>query len=194
MSETIDTNNEINIDTTLDSDTTLDTNNTENENNDTNIERCNDLLNTLMPDNQIDNDSDLRKVDMDSLSKHIKDYDDILRNYAKYVDETLSQKRKMKNMFFIVSILTMIFCVIIVAICVKCLLDNFYNPEINALNYIVPTLTAIASFLTVYIIIPKIIAKYLFNSKEDKAMKDIISSIQEYDKYIRDSLHNKNGE
>lgn len=152
----------------------------------------NTLINSLLSYNQIKNDEDLRQSDIGSLGRHICDYDNILRNYATHVDKTLKHKRIMKAIFFGLSVFTMFACIIIIGVCVIYLLSNICNQNFDILDYLAPSITAITSFLTVYIIIPKIIAKYLFNSKEDEVMKNIIASIQEYDKYIRDSLHNKN--
>lgn len=147
------------------------------------------LINGLSSSNKIKNDDDLRQTDIGSLGRHISDYDNILRNYANHVDKTLKHKRTMKIIFFGISVFTMFSCILIVGLCIFHLLKNILDDGFDILDYIAPTVTAITSFLTVYIIIPKIIAKYLFNSKEDDAMKNIIASIQDYDKYIRDSLH-----
>lgn len=153
-----------------------------------------DLIGRLSSNNQIKNDDGLRDRDINSLTQHINDYDDILRNYAIHVDKTLKHKRRMKITFFAISIITMLACISIIVVFIAHLLKNSCDENFDALNYIAPAITSITSFLTVYIIIPKIIAKYLFNSKEDESMKAIISSIQKYDKYIRDSLSNKRSE
>lgn len=59
-------------------------------------------------------------------------------------------------------------------------------------NYIVPFITAISSFLTVFIVIPKIIAKYLFDNSEEAVMQKMITSIQDYDRFIRSNLFEEN--
>lgn len=56
---------------------------------------------------------------------------------------------------------------------------------------IVTIVTAIGTaFISSFIIIPKIITKYLFNPEEEKHMRKIVQNIQKYDlkirKYIRD--------
>ena len=150
-----------------------------------------ELIDGLLSSNQILNDEGLRQNDINSLGKHIRNYDDILYNYAKHVDKTLRHKRIMKFWFFLISLSIMFICMLSTAICVVFLCVSIYNGSFDVMDFLTPTVTAIISFLTVYIIIPKIIAKYLFNSKEDKEMKSIIVSIQKYDKYIRNSLHKK---
>ncbi len=44
------------------------------------------------------------------------------------------------------------------------------------------------SFLTVFIVVPHTIAKYLFNTDEEKYMTDIIKSIQVHDAEIRKGM------
>lgn len=148
-----------------------------------------ELLDGISQSNQIKNDNDLRKQDIKSLGQHTEDYDTILRNYSTHVEKTLCYKRRMKTVFFIMSIIIMVTCIVLVCICIYNLLTNISEKDYNVINYIAPTITSITSFLTIYIVIPKIIAQYLYDSKEETAMREIISSIQEYDKYVRKSLN-----
>lgn len=150
------------------------------------------LISNLLDSQQLRSDNDLKNLDIKSLGQHIGDYDTILRNYSTHVAKTLKHKRVMKIAFFCLSVFAMLVCVVLIIICVCLLLFNITKENFDVFDYVTPTITAITSFLTIYIIIPKIIAKYLFNSKEDKAMRKIISSIQDYDKYVRDSLHKNN--
>lgn len=83
----------------------------------------------------------------------------------------------------------MILCVLFIICSVLFVIYEYkQDTDFNVQDYIIPVVTAISSFLTVFIIIPKIIAEYLFNSSEDAVMKDIVSIIQDYDKYVRDNL------
>lgn len=41
---------------------------------------------------------------------------------------------------------------------------------------------ALAAFLTVFLVIPKVVTEYLFNAEEEKYMSEIIRNIQNYDK------------
>lgn len=132
---------------------------------------------------------DLGIKDSDSLSRHSENYDDILKNYTNHVSETLKSKRNMKLAFFIVALSTMGLTVLSIAACVIIIAINAQNESFDVQDYIVPVVSALVSFLTTFIVIPKIIAEYLFNSNEDSVMKDIVSSIQDYDKFIRNDLH-----
>lgn len=152
----------------------------------------NELAGFLIQSNsvRVNNDDELLEVrDKTSLKKHSRNYDSILNEYTSHVEKTLKNKRFMKMFFFWLSISVMILCVIFIICSVLFVIYEYkQNTDFNVQDYIIPVVTAISSFLTVFIIIPKIIAEYLFNSSEDAVMKDIVSIIQDYDKYVRDNL------
>ena len=141
---------------------------------------------------QVEHDSELKKLgerDQESLKLHNTNYDNILDEYTTHVSKTLASKRSMKTIFFWISIITMIIVVIFVIVCTCAALIDVRAGNFLIQDYIVPAASVLTSFLTVFIVIPKIIAEYLFNSNEDSVMRDIVSNIQNYDKYLRDALH-----
>lgn len=140
----------------------------------------------LKNDNQL-----LDGRDRTSLKMHSYNYDNILNSYTIHVSKTLNTKRIMKNVFFWLSFTIMTLFSLAVVACPIIFLIKSKTVEVNILDYIAPAITELTSFLTVFIVIPKIITKYLFNSNEDNVMKDIVSSIQKYDKYVRNNLQNK---
>lgn len=138
---------------------------------------------------QLKNDKALLgSTDANSMKEHSREYDKLLRSYTTYVEKTLKFKRITKNMFFWSSLFILIISVICMFICICLALHNIQHENFVYVDYIIPCATSFLSFLTVFIIIPKIIAKYLFNSREEAIVKDIIASIQEYDKQIRKNL------
>ncbi len=139
----------------------------------------------------VPNDSALRDKDYENLGKHGQQYTEILDTYSKHLNKTLSLKRLMKKVFFWVAVGIMGFCILGIIAFVIVVAANAKNENFNIQDYIVPLFTSITSFLTVFIVIPKIIAKYLFNSNEDDVMKNVVSSIQDYDKFVRGDLRNK---
>lgn len=155
--------------------------------------RNQDLYRSLISANavQVSDDSELRNKDYESLGRHGQQYSKILESYSNHLNYTLSFKRTMKKVFFWVAIAIMALCIIGVIIFGTVVVFNANNEEFNIQDYLIPLFTALTSFLTVFIIIPKIIAKYLFNSNEDDVMKNVVSSIQDYDKYVRGDLRNK---
>ena len=144
------------------------------------------LLENTTITTKITDDEQLQKSDFESLKNHSNEYDSILKNYSKHVEKTLKEKTTMKKCFFWLSFIIMSLSVISILICSSYMLYHIHSGKIDIGNYILPAISSLISFLTVFIIIPKIIAKYLFNSKEDSAMRGIIADIQKYDKYIRD--------
>lgn len=147
------------------------------------------LVNALVDSFRVKDDEELLEArDQNSLKEHSKNYDSILLYYTSYVEKTLRSKRTMKKAFFWLSFGVMIICVLSVIALIIFTLFSSQKTDFDAANYIVPCSTAIASFLTVFIIIPKIIAEYLFNNNEESVMQNIVASIQEYDKYVRTNL------
>lgn len=96
-------------------------------------------------------------------------YSSIVQNYSNNLEKSLEFKNKGKSCFFIFSC-TVLF-LSMVTYCIT-LIRNY-----DALAII----SASISFITALIDIPIIIAKYLFNTDEEKYMSEIISSIQTYD-------------
>lgn len=150
------------------------------------------LIKRLHSSEQIYTEKELARNDIKSLKSHTRGYDKILTSYVFHIEQSLKQKRGMKIVFFVISMIIMLSCVGGVIVCICFIVHDTQSETFNISDYIIPAITAMTSFLTVYIIIPKIIAKYLFNSKEEHIMKDIVSNIQDYDKYIRNTLHEEN--
>ena len=125
-------------------------------------------------------------------------YSHLLFDYITNIRKTLKQKRRLKICFF--SIIMTIF--ILTFYCfyhsmkdIISLVKNnkesieLYNQSIliELITIIVPPLL---SLIVAFIKIPEIIAKYLFNPKEDESMTSIIKNLQVYDKSIY-SIENK---
>lgn len=126
------------------------------------------------------------------MKRHSINYDEILSDYTTHVNKTLKSKRIMKIIFFVISVSIMVLSIIFLIWGGFFVASQSKSENFNIQDYLIPAISALTSFLTVFIIIPKIIAKYLFNSKEDSAMKDVIESIQNYDKNVRKELIKKN--
>ena len=66
--------------------------------------------------------------------------------------------------------------------------DTVENNEVSTDTLIVTMVNTIISFLSSFIVLPKIIAEYLYNSDEEKDMTELIKNIQERDKTIRANM------
>ena len=113
---------------------------------------------------------------------HSKKYTDILGVFIKNSKNTSRQKLMFKCVFFYFSLaslglITLLFIVLSIILMIK----NTNEVNISVLSTLG---TTFVSLLSMYLIIPKIIAKYLFNRKEDENMITIIKSIQRYDERV----------
>lgn len=144
-------------------------------------------LNQDSNDNKIDivhSDYQLEASDIDSMKKHNQYFNELLSAYVKNADKNLRTKLGFKKNFFnvcigiLIAVTTVMLLTIIIA-----LFKDFETSELISI-----ALTNVVSFMTSFIILPKTIADYLFNTDEEKNMSDIIKSIQDYDKDIRNGL------
>lgn len=115
--------------------------------------------------------------------KYTDSYIGILDQYKELLSKSVEKKNALKEEFFNVIKVIMywmigVFSVAtigsIIAICIA------KSPEVLA-GAIVSVLSSFATMMASIFKLPEIIAKYLFNKKEDNLMKDIIENIQNYE-------------
>ena len=56
------------------------------------------------------------------------------------------------------------------------------------LETVVTIISSMAAMMTVFIVLPKIMTKYLFDVEEEKNIYNIVKQIQDYDQVIRENL------
>ena len=146
----------------------------------------NELISLLSKNAQkIDSDEDLLKVsDTASMTLHNQLYDRLLVAYVDNVQHCFKKKQRYKQVFFwcSLSFLGAVLMLLIASI-ILCIVLKLGASMISAL---VPVSV---SFLTVFIVIPQTINKYLFNEQEEEYMTRVIGNIQGYDKEIRKNLN-----
>lgn len=126
-----------------------------------------------------------KKSFKDETIKHSESYSILINKYIENVEKNDILKRKLKERFFWVTMsilmaLTAIFILAIGALCIGVIINKVTGKFIvSIITIIAPVLS---SLLVALLKIPKIIAKYLFNKKEDKSMNKLIRDIQLYDK------------
>lgn len=95
------------------------------------------------------------------------------------------KKRKNKQILFVIAMILLlgipIFSLLLISVTLVCLAVGW----ITALESLPELLTALTTLLGTFMVIPKMITKYLFNEKEEKHLADMISKIQDYDRDIR---------
>ena len=75
----------------------------------------------------------------------------------------------------------MVFCIILWVV-----INN--KVEIGYMEIITSIISSMVALITVFIVLPKIMTKYLFDTEEEKNIYSIVKQIQDYDKIIREDL------
>lgn len=137
---------------------------------------------------EVESDEALRKGDRASLLEHNKQYTALLQAYVKDFETNSVNKAKNKQHLFQISMILLVgipgFSLFLIvgtlgALMFGCITGLEALPELFA---------ALVSLLGTFMVIPKIITKYLFNKKEEENLVNIINKIQEYDRDIRGRL------
>lgn len=111
-------------------------------------------------------------------------YTELLSDFVNKMYKSATAKNRMKKIFFYVILVLLVVLFIAFLVC-ACFLV-FYVPNRNApLDNIASIITSLLSLFSTLLValikLPKIIAKYLFNPKEDRDTVAIIGKIQKYD-------------
>lgn len=121
------------------------------------------------------------------MNEHADEYTYLLKAYIENSQNSSKQKKWFKSVFFVVTILILIASFVSFSfISISMVNKKMDGVGITAFSGI---LSSLAGLLSLYIAIPKIIAKYLFNQKEDKNMAKIVESIQNYDEKVFKSMN-----
>ncbi len=126
----------------------------------------------LNPNNSVKDDKGLKaRSDM---------YNHILSDYRDSIHNTLKSKHVYKIVTYI------IVSSILVAITASTIVLLFMYSKFDSVEWIAVAVPMMISFLTTFIVIPKIIAGYLFDKDEEKHMTDLLKILIEYDKISKD--------
>lgn len=112
----------------------------------------------------------------DDLKKRSKIYNEILDEYKKSIHKTLTAKHVYKIITYI--IVNLIF----IAITTSTIILFFIYSKLDMVKWISIVIPIMISFLTTFIVIPKIITNYLFDKNEEKRMTELLKILVEYDK------------
>ncbi|MGN1153686.1 MAG: hypothetical protein ACI4S3_06625 [Candidatus Gastranaerophilaceae bacterium] len=140
------------------------------------------------PKTDIVNDDNFNKNLENNIKSNNEKYNEILNTYSKNLAITLKNKRIHKNiMFGVVTVLIVAIPIFFIIAC-YCIIINGNN---NISEIIIKILPEFISFLTIFIVLPKIISKYLFNTKEERYMVEIIKNMQNHDISLLETNHPK---
>lgn len=109
------------------------------------------------------------QFDWNTIFNEVGLHEDIVQS-----DEKEEQKIKLKNRFFwliMAGFAALMFAPCLVVLCASRLSDT---------GIVVALLSVLVEVVSAIIVLPKIIAEYLFNKEEDRSMMEIIKSMQNY--------------
>lgn len=131
--------------------------------------------------------------DINSIKTHNMYFDEILAEYSMNIKNSnlLKVNLKMDFYWFCKDFMLGILFIQFIAIFVMCGLcsSGIIIPE-STLNTLLISVTG--TLLTSFIVLPIIIAKYLFNPNEERYTGEVIKNIQKHDSMIRKFLHKHN--
>ena len=138
--------------------------------------QASDILKNTDRDEAIRNDAALRNLKRADLKAAREGfYNEILDTYTSSLKDSVDCKKTYRKTTFRIS------CVLLVAFPALVLFLFVTKKTEDLVQWFSVIIPALVSFLTVFIVIPKIITEYLFNAEEEKYMSDIIQHIQDYD-------------
>ncbi len=131
-------------------------------------------------------DEELQRDDRLRMKERNEKYSEILSLYTSDVKKVLWTKFIFRIIFLVVSLAALIgtfavFCVVLWWLIHK-------NVNVGYLETIVSVLSSMVSMVTVFIVLPKIMTKYLFDTEEEKNIYNVVKQIQDYDQVIRSNL------
>ncbi len=134
----------------------------------------------LSPGEPADTDEEmLARDDYHQMLQHNEQYSNLLEAYVQNTTAMLHRKRGYKHIFFWCSLGVMgLACLGLLGAIVLATA----RPGANVLALVSAPLL---SFLTTFLVLPKIITQYLFNPEEEKNMCEVVKNIQEFDLNLR---------
>lgn len=133
----------------------------------------------------VESDDALRRGDRESLLEHNEQYTALLKAYVKDFEMNSVNKMGNKQYVFSISMKLLIGIPLFSLGLIGVTMIGLLFGCITALETLPELFAALVSLLGTFMVIPKIITKYLFNKKEEENLVNIINKIQEYDKEIR---------
>ena len=134
----------------------------------------------------VNSDEQLKNDDRYRMRERNRKYSEILEAYTKNAKRVLLIKVIFRIAFLLVAIGALIGTFVMFCVTIWCILTK--KVEAAYIETIVSILSAMVSLITVFIVLPKIMTKYLFDIEEEKNMYNVVKQIQDYDQVIRNFL------
>ena len=148
------------------------------------------VISNSAPDS-IDNISDktlldeFNKNNLRTINQRDTAFNDLLGAFIDDFKEKSELKRSLKRDFYsqIMELLRLCFAIPIVIV-----LSYAASGSFSDTAFIIAAISSFVELIAAFIILPRIIAKYLFNTKEDSQLIRIIKSMQEYNDHRHNHL------
>ena len=140
----------------------------------------------LKPYSTVKSDEQLKNDDRFRMTERNRKYSELLDAYTKNAKRVLLIKVIFRIVFLLVSVGALIGTFTVFCITIWCILTK--KVEAAYIETIISILSAMVSMVTVFIVLPKIMTKYLFDIEEEKNMYNVVKQIQDYDQVIRKNL------
>lgn len=134
----------------------------------------------------ISSDDELQNDDRIRMKERNKKYSEVLDAYVSNTKKVLWIKLVFRVIFLLVSMGALVG--IFVVFCVVLWWAANGKIEAGYLETVVTIISSMAAMMTVFIVLPKIMTKYLFDVEEEKNIYNIVKQIQDYDQVIRENL------
>ena len=134
---------------------------------------------------EISQSNDFINREKDSYIKIDQEFNRLLHNFVNIEEKKEQQKLNLKDQFFwfiMIGFLALMLTPLIIVIVGR----NMSNASM-----IVSLITALIELVSAIIVLPKIIAEYLFNKEEDANMIQIIKNMQEYNEKKHEYIEKK---
>lgn len=145
------------------------------------------MLQNITPDEAVDDNESLD--DSHYLDGANENFSEILRHYVRKIKESYNSNKIKKEEYY--TLFKRIFISSYIAFIlstVVCLVLYLIFEDIAIFSVMIPFFL---EALSVTIIIPKIIAEYLFNTEEEKNLSEVINNIQKHNESVRNNSRNK---
>lgn len=126
-------------------------------------------------------DDQLNESDTEHLTRHNEQFSDLLCSYVNNYKESCKSKLKDRKWLFWVSVALMCIITIVTVITIIWSLMIIKDNRGNTMDVLPQVVGSVVSLISAILVIPKIIAGYLYNMDEEKYLADIIGKIQDYD-------------
>lgn len=125
----------------------------------------------------VGNEEDFKKIKQNSWKVHSEQYTELLTSYVKNSKKTFMSKHIQKTWFFIISMAILSFAVI----CSIVIIYEVSTGSDKSIDKIVNLIPSLLTFFTPLFVIPNLIAKYLFNTKDEEHMIEVVKHIISHD-------------